>query len=369
MTPAEAKLVPELWNLAWAAAARATGAAARSPLPLSDRVWGERLANYHDPELLIGAFDAGELVGAVYGRSSLAAWQAPAVGWLCLLAVTPQWQGTGLGTRLASELVGRLRARGCLKLRFGGEANHLLPGIPQEAPASFWRIARRLGARFLANEHDLHLDLRLALPAAALPSPWRLRDDDPAGAVAFVRREFPGRWAEEVEQRIAAGARALTIETSGEPGGSAPGSSVGPAGKSAGADGFCLAYLGDETLLPPSLNWREQLAASVPSPALVAGIGPLGVAQALRGHQLGLGLVRAAAVWLQQHGATDVIIDWTSLTTFYGKLGARIWRSYQRAEADISGYTAQPDPAAQGPKQDPVREDGRTGRAGEGKPR
>lgn len=323
LAAAESAQVPRLWNSAWARNP------AGAPFHLGERLWHERLARYHDPELLLGAFDGEQLVGAAYGRASDAGtrpgtWQPPAVGWLSLLAVAPEWQGAGVGTGLADELLVVLRRKGCSLLRFGGEPNHLLPAIPQTASPAMWRLARRYGARFLAAEHDLHLDLRIRLPAVGLPAGWSVIDDTPAAALDFVRREFPGRWAEEVEERIAAGATALSLV----------GLVGADAGPSAAAEGFCMVYLGNETLLAPSLYWPAAGQAAA-GQGRAAGMGPLGIARSARGAKLGLGMVAAGARWLQERGATDLFIDWTSLTGFYGRLGARVWHTYQRAEADI----------------------------------
>lgn len=338
LTHAEQSAVPALWNAAWGAGNRRlepAGAPARPAAPdalvLSQRVWRERLQAYHDDDLLLGAFDEGELIGVAYGRASDAgaagSWQPPGVGWLSLVAVKPQWQGAGVGTLLATELVDRLRSRGCHTLRFGGEPNHLLAAIPQAAPAAAWRLARRLGARFLAAEFDLHLDLRPPVEALELPAGWRLSDSEPAAGIAFVQRAFPGRWAEEVAQRVAAGATIITLH----------GPEVGSVASSAIAEGFCMVYRGDEGFIAPSLAWTGSFdaVAGAPADASVAGMGPLGISEEARGRRLGLCLVAGAATWLKERGATDLFIDWTSLTGFYGRLGARAWRAYQRAEAPI----------------------------------
>lgn len=349
LTTAEESLVPGLWNGAWAPHVDHMSA----PYPLDDAVWRDRLAAHHDPDLLIGAFEDERLIGVAYGRTPTASWLPQDVGWISLVAVTPDRQGTGVGTVLARALADLLLDRGCHTLRFGSEANHLLPGIPQEAPAAAWRLARRLGARFGNVEHDLHLDLHAELPPAPLPDGWHVRDDDPEAAVTFVERVFPGRWAHEVRQYVGAGTTVLTL---------APvGSDDAPA--SARAEGFCVVFQGNEGVRGPSLTWVPSgLLASrdggsgsssgsgsgtgsgsgsgtgigIGIGSGVAGMGPLGVSEAARGRGLGLGLVRAAAVWLAARGATEVIVNWTTLTGFYGRLGARVHRSYQRAEAPLS---------------------------------
>ncbi len=310
--------VPELWRSAW-------GPPKRDLYPLEDRVWLERLSFHHQPELLIGAFAGQRLVGVAYGRlPGGVEWLPADVGWVSLLAVAGPWQGRGVGTKLLGELLSRLRAGGAKRFRLGSDANYLLPGPPQESSPALWRLARRAGARFLAAEHDLHVDLRAPLPAAPLPAGWTVRDDDPEGALEFVARTFPGRWTNEVEAYLGAGATVLTLakETPRD------------AGSPAKAEGFCALFWGDEAVIGPSLYWRGALGGS-DGAASVAGMGPLGISESARGGGLGLGLVRAGAARLQQRGATDLLINWTTLTTFYGKLGARVWRTYQRAEGPL----------------------------------
>ncbi len=328
LTSAEAEAVPPLWDAAWAAAAPASSYA------LDPQVWRERLAQHHDPDLLLGAFANGALVGAVYGRVATAAWLPTGVGWLSAIAVAPPHQGRGVGTRLAGALTERLRARGCSVVRFGSEANHLLPGIPQEAPLALWRLAQRLGARFGNAEHDLLLDLHAELPPAPLASGWLVRDDDPDAALAFVERAFPGRWADEVRTYLDAGTTVLTLAPAGST--SAP--------VSARAEGFCVVFQGHERLRGPSLTWvarHDLLAGTGPHGrasgvgARLGGMGPLGVSAAARGRGLGLALVRAGAAWLAARGAEGAVVNWTTLTGFYGRLGARVWRTYQRAEAPL----------------------------------
>lgn len=309
LTAGEAALVPGLWRSAWGARAEL--------YPLEERAWRNRLAAHHDPTLLLGAFAGDQLVGVTHGRTPTASWLPAGVGWVSLLAVAGPWQGRGVGGRLLAELFARLRERGARTYRLGSDANHLLPGPPQESSPALWRLARRAGARFLATEHDLHVDLRLEPPAAPLPPGWRVRDDDPAAALEFVTRAFPGRWTAEVGAYLAAGATVLTLQRDGE----------------ARADGFCAVFTGDEAVLGPSLHWRRALMADVADRP--GGMGPLGVSESARGSGLGLALVRAGAVWLANRGATDAVINWTTLTPFYGKLGARVWRTYQRVEGPL----------------------------------
>lgn len=325
LTREENRLVPGMWNAAWRASTRRPGdheGTDRNPYPLSDELWLERLGSrHHEQSLLLGAFDAGDLVGVAYAKVGVSFWQPSDTGWLALLCVDPRWQGAGVGSSLVAEAVRTLRERGYGNLLLGGEADHLLPGIPQEAGVAAWRLARGLGCLPTTAEHDLLLDLRPELPPAPLPPGFTLRADRPEAALAFVEQHFPGRWAEELATYLAAGATAITLEPSGSP----------EAGKSAPTQGFCVVFQGDEGVTSPGLLWKEALLAEIGSSSTrVAGIGPLGVDEAVRGAGCGLAMVRGAAAWLKERGATDAVINWTTMTGFYGRLGARVWRTYQR---------------------------------------
>lgn len=317
----EISLVPEVWTSSWGHLAHL--------YPLDDRVWRERLAAHHEPELLLGARSGGRLVGVAYGRLPTAPWLPADVGWVSLLAVSREWQGKGAGGQLLRELLARLRAGGAQRFRLGTDANHLLPGPPQESSPALWRLARRANARFLAAEHDLHVDLTIPLPPAPLPGGWQVRTDTPQAAVRFVEAAFPGRWAAEVASYAAAGATLLTLERTAD----------------SLTAGFCALFTGREAMIGPSLYWQGALTdatgpssepaagpADVPRLRVPAGMGPLGVSPELRGSGLGVAMVRAGAAWLQERGATDMIINWTTLAPFYGRVGARVWRTYQRVE-------------------------------------
>ncbi len=312
LTPEEALAVPEVWNSAWGEP---------NPYPLTEALWHERLASpHHDPELLVGAVAEGRVLAYAHGKRPVSSWQPANLAWVSSLAVRRENQGRGVGTAVLAELMHRLSSSTPAEVHFGSDADHLLPGPPLESPPAAWRLLRRAGARFSVCEQDLHLDLRPELPDAPLPPGWRATEGDHEGALAFVRATFPGRWAEELATYLRGGATVFTVERTDAQGVPA----------SARAKGFCVAFQGGEELTAPGLHWAGALSRDYPDGRL-GGIGPLGTAPDVRGLGLGLAMVRAAAQALKERGITDVIINWTTLGSFYGRLGARVWRTYQRA--------------------------------------
>jgi len=262
-----------------------------------------------DPGLCLAARDdGGRLLGAVLARAPNRAWSDPSSGHVSLLAVAAEARGRGIGRALWDAALAGLAERGRATVCLGADPDHLLPGVPVDVDDASWRFVLRAGAVPGAVEHDVLVDLRSVELEPPSDDDLRVVDDGPA-ALAFVERHFPGRWHDEVRAYAAAGVAVLTLQD-------ATGRTLG----------FAAAFRSDDALLGPSLTWHEAL----PGPA--AGLGPLGVDPDVRGRGLGLQLVRAGLAWHRERGARDVVLNWTTLTPFYGRLGARVWRTYQRAQ-------------------------------------
>lgn len=262
-----------------------------------------------DRMLTFGVRREGALVGALLARAPRRSWTDPTVGHVSLLAVAPDARGQGLGGALWDAALAALRERGRSRVRLGADPDHLLPGVPAAVDGATWRFFLARGAVPGAVEADVLVDLRLPGAGRLPPHPTlRLVDDAPEAALAFIGRCFPGRWADEVAGYAAAGVRLLTLR------------------EGSTTLAFAVAFRPEDALLGPSLTWSDAL----PGPA--GGIGPLGVDPAVRGRGLGLRMVAEALAWQRARGARDVVLNWTTLAGFYGRLGGRVWRIYQRAE-------------------------------------
>ncbi len=266
-------------------------------------------SRYQDPELLLVARDGGRPVGVIAGKAPEVSWLSPDIGFVSYIVVARAYRKQGIGRALYERLAKRLVERGCRHVCFGGDPAHLLPGVPQEAPPETWTFLRRIGARPSETMHDLLLDLRLPLPPR--PGRARLRVAGPAEALAFLDRVFSGRWRADMEEHLAAGGTVLALDVEGR------------------MAGFAGVYLPGQPWIGPSQFW----SATLPGPA--AGLGPLGLEREVRGQGLGLELVIGAAEWLRDQGSAFVVIDWTNLAAFYGRAGAHVWRTYQRAVAEL----------------------------------
>lgn len=298
------------------AVARVWNAAFGACHALGPRAWAAWWASPDaDAELAWAVPDGrGGLAGALLARAPMRPWAPPDLGHVALLAVAPDARHRGVGGALWATAAAALAARGRTRLRMGAEPDRLLPGVPLSAPIATWRFLAARGVRPGGLEADLWLDLgAAALDRVALPAGVELVDDDPEGALAFVDRVFPGRWRDEVGRAVTAGSTALSLRREGA------------------TIGFCLAKGPGDATLGPGLPWTALAPWGPPDPG-VGGLGPLGIDPEARGGGLGLALVAAAARWSRDRGLRAAVIDWTTLTSFYGRLGAHAWRVYQRAE-------------------------------------
>ncbi|MFO8150859.1 MAG: hypothetical protein R6T93_11230 [Trueperaceae bacterium] len=301
-------LGPAAWRAWWA-----------SPDADAGLAWGARDARgARDTR---GARDArgarGRLLGALLARAPVRRWAPDDIGHVALFAVAEGERGHGVGAALWDAATGALRARGRRRLRVGADPERLLPGVPLNAPEATWRFLRARGVRPGGLEADLRLDLMDgAIDAHPLPSGVECVDDDPEAALAFVGRAFPGRWVDEVARAVAGGTTVLGLRRAGV------------------TLGFCLAQRPTDAAPGQGLTWTA-LGPWGPLDPHTGGLGPLGIDAAARGGGLGLALVAASACWLRDRGLRAAVIDWTTLTAFYGRLGARAWRVYQRAEGEL----------------------------------
>ncbi|MEW6284065.1 MAG: GNAT family N-acetyltransferase [Candidatus Eremiobacterota bacterium] len=270
--------VVELWN-------RAFGGA----FPLDGRLLLHNTTE-NPPFTLLAASD-GTAVGFAVGRP----------GFVDALGVVPERRRQGVGSALLDALLDRM---GPGPVRAGGGPAHFFPGIPDEFQACAAPLFERRGFR----PDWTAVDLRR--PGADPPPPDpRIRPcSAPDSLLAFLEREFPGRWLRDTRRRL---------EREPDP------SSILVSTKEGRVVAFCHTFGPWDRVLGPSVFWRVLL--SYPW----GGLGPVGVAADCRGEGLGLGLVHTAIHSLAARGAADIVVDWTGVPDFYEKAGFTVWQRYR----------------------------------------
>jgi beta-N-acetylhexosaminidase len=236
-------------------------------------------------------------------------------GHIRLLAVHPDFQRQGIGSRLLAWAEKTLKSRGAMRVVIGTEAHHFFPGIPldehlpitleidtpENALLEFFERRGFEISKGVSNDLARELD---ELPKLELPNNARIVQAEIDSVLEFVRQEFPGRWVYDtnfVLQR--AEHQHLALEVDGR------------------VMGFALIGLRIDPVILPSSLWLTE----------DCGLGPMGVSSDLRGQGLGFALLVAAMHKLKSRGGTRMGIDWTGVQGFYQKAGFDIVRRYRHA--------------------------------------
>jgi predicted N-acetyltransferase YhbS len=232
------------------------------------------------------------------------------VGYVSLLAVAPAFQRRGIGRVLLGEAEGLLRGDGARRVVLGGSFHHFMPGVPDwPAALAFFR------SRGYEASKDVYDVRRVLAPADPLPGGQDALEGTPAARfrpfrpgeaaqlLVFLARAFPGRWRRDVAQFLSSGGEigdVMGLFIDGQP------------------QGFAWLH-------PPGSLGALRWAGFEPA---IAALGPIGVSAQWQGRGLGLALLGEGLRALVGRGARDVVIDWTDLLDFYGKLGFRPWLRY-----------------------------------------
>ncbi|MEZ4639546.1 MAG: GNAT family N-acetyltransferase [Caldilineaceae bacterium] len=236
-----------------------------------------------------------------------------AVGWIDAIAVAPPFQRQGIGASLLAWAEEWLAAQSVTQIRVGANLRPFVPGVPTDlntldfftaqgytAPSTgiVWDVARNLADYTPPPGLD-------NLPCAARPA----QPGDKDALLAFLQREFPGRWTFEFLEILANGGRIsdyMVLWTED------------------GVHGACRLTFEDSA-------WPIERFYPYHLPRPWGQLGSIGISASQRGRGFGLALLDAGLRRLHNNGVNGCVIDWTTLVDFYGKCGFEPYRSYQQA--------------------------------------
>ncbi len=246
---------------------------------------------------------------------------SPEVGWVDAIAVVPDHQRQGIGQALLAWAEDWLVGQGARRIRLGGSMRPFVPGPPTESGVKEFFIRRGYQAQ---PGHETAWDLAHRLADYVSPSsaraktPVEVRQAQPEDAealLAFLRREFPGRWRFEYEEHLAEGGRIsdymILVSANGIDGSSQ------------------LTF--EDSLRPLDRFFMHRL------PRPWGQLGSIGVSEARRGLGYGGALLDGGLRCLRDAGVNGCVIDWTGLLEFYGKFGFKPYRRYEMLGKVLGG--------------------------------
>jgi GNAT superfamily N-acetyltransferase len=259
------------------------------------------------------AVDDGKVVGfalgsMIEGHPSV---MPPTTGWIDAIAVLPERQHQGIGRALLSKTETWLTGQGCDYAQLGGSLRPFVPGLPAELKRdAFFRDA---GYQMRAGDSgiwDLASNLAEYQPPAGVDeAECAVRPAQPEQGpeiLAFMAREFAGRWHYGYQEFLNGGGRfsdCMLLWTE------------------SGIEGFCQLTFEDSNR-PLERFYPYQL------PRPWGQLGAIGVSSSLRGRSFGSALLDAGLRRLHNNGVNGCVIDWTTLTDFYSKFGFSKYRRY-----------------------------------------
>ncbi len=287
-------------------------------LPITPRLFKQNTTDERSfcPHSSFAAVENGEVVGAVIAKrwpgETFGYHPGGDVGWINFLFVKEGWRGKGIGSQLLKEAEDSLREQGCARIHLGRDVQHFFPGVPLELTES---IDWFKGKGYQSGEvvFDMIQKVEGCLTDLSIPQDQNFHfkrgqsGDEPA-LILFLQEAFPGRWEYEVRSLFERGgtARQFVLIWQGDR-----------------VRGFCRINRPEDAVIGSNVYWSELYKGKA-----VGGIGPLGVSSQVRKSGLGLKVVKQAMQELKEDGVEVWMIDWTTLESFYNKLGFEKWKQY-----------------------------------------
>ncbi|WP_066315597.1 GNAT family N-acetyltransferase [Bacillus sp. FJAT-29814] len=233
-------------------------------------------------------------------------------GWIQALIVRSSARGQGIGSALLEKAEDALRNSDCKRVFLGRDPYHYFPGVPVEFQEAKQWFERR-GYHPTGVESDLirefSPDEETPMPELAGLQVTLIKEDEKEQLLAFLHRCFPGRWEYEAYhyfRRGGTGREFVVLKKAEE------------------IIGFCRINDPDSPVIAQNVYWAPLFDEHL------GGIGPLGIDRAQRKNGYGLSIVEAAVSFLRERKIERIVIDWTGLTEFYGRLGFNVWKQYEQ---------------------------------------
>lgn len=251
------------------------------------------------------------------------------VAWLQAVVVAPEWRRRGVGRALVRAVLEDLGRSGASRVQAGGGLFYFWPGVPDDLPEA-GPFLRAVGFGFVEGvAWDLRGDVSaIRLDAAATgalaaagTTVVPASSADRVQLLAFILGEFGPEWWHDT---------GFFLDRGGD-----PAEVLLLVDREGTIRGFVRIH--SERSRPPGwpIYWRAGSTGC-------GGLGPIGVARALRGRGLGRALLVAALDHLRRIGASDVVIDDTTLLGYYGPHGFAPWITYRHAFAPLGPLLAPP---------------------------
>lgn len=201
-------------------------------------------------------------------------------------------------------LTQEMEKNNCHQIEFGGEKEHVFPGVPLILRFSKWLKVFDKKGEEVCDLESSNYDVSNATGTLRLPN----NKEEELELLSLIQEQFGGRWAQEVTRDFSENK-------------SSPYFGYYQEGKLVGYQrmyGWQKDY------------WGPGVYFAGPSNG-VGGIGPVGIKKEFRGNGYGTQMLRKGLEVMETKGIGTVRIDWTTEVNFYEKSGFNVVQRYQPA--------------------------------------
>ena len=234
------------------------------------------------------------------------------LGWISLFAVSGKvTERDKIGQELLYHLEMALRDHGAKKICFGADPQNYLPGLPEEMEPEYLSLFKKSGYRVGGEVYDLYANLQSDfIPSPRVAQVKRelgkkltsrpVEKEEEDVLLEFLCDNFSGRWFYEADniRRLPGGVEdywLLWYENT--------------------PVGFVRTNTSQSAYMGPNVNWGNRWGKKY------CGLGPIGIAKEFRKKGWGLALITDVISSFQEQNYQHMLIDWTELIEYYGKLG------------------------------------------------
>lgn len=287
--------------------------------PISDKVFLHHTTNSKflaknasfiaiSDEKLIGVIIAknyiGEEILAYQGRS-----------FISLFYVSKCYRNQGIGSTLLNKCLSNLRYEKRSVCYIGQDIGNFFPGIPCDFDSLTESFLSKRGFTSFGYTHDLLLKDRSQIKEIKSNYSFRYLNSSDVSEknelLRFMESNFPGRWSYELKEYLK-----YEIDF----------------------DNYYLAF--DEKKIIGFVRVNDSSNKNISynitwSPRFnnLVGIGPLGIDKEYRKKNISKEMINSLLLTIDKK--CDVLVDWTSLMTYYQQFGFEVWKSYLKMKIDL----------------------------------
>lgn len=235
--------------------------------------------------------------------------------WISLLYVSDKHRNKGYGTVLIKKVEEELLKTDVKRIMIGGDYDNFFPGIPDDFGESTKIFFSKNGYELQNVDYDVIKKVNVGESIIGFKNPESLviryaEEKDEKNVLDFLKKNFYGRWyyeALEFFRDFFEKDTYLILEDNKI------------------VMGFLRVNNYQSKKISYNVNWKKGFKR-------LFAFGPLGIDKGSRMKGYARLLIEKALNDVIGLGATDIIIDWTSLVELYNKFGFNIWKGYTHSE-------------------------------------